>query len=267
VNIIKPHILGFAAGIQKYSQKMLAALEPAELYNLYQILDDLAHMDTGSHLSQLILSEPEIERVLPTIRSYYTLFFSVHEIHLAKKILASDHPWSTLESFPLYPRYHSLVKNQVDAMQLNRENRLAFIGCGPVPMSLILLSHLYGMQSIGLDTSFKAVNLARKVIDHLGIGKDIQIICSDETGLKDLRWDMILVAALAEPKAQIFANLHKILRTQNGHRPVIYRTYTGMREVLYDPVKDQDIKGFKITRQILPTGRVNNTTVFAELAE
>ena len=48
---------------------------------------------------------------------------------------------------------------------------------------------------------------------------------------------------------------------------MIFRTYTGMREVLYEPVKEEDISGFNITRQILPTGRVNNATVFTELAE
>lgn len=267
VDIIKPHIIGFAEKIRSYTPQMLANLTPAELYALYQILDDLAHLDTGTHLAQLILRDPDIQKVLPTIRSYYTLFFSVHETSHAEELLQSDDPWKKLEALPLYPRYEILVKNQIDTMTITPDSRLAFIGCGPIPMSQILMSRRYGLKSIGLDTSSKAVALSEKVIRHLGLEQDIQIIRGDESCLKTLDWSMVTVAALAEPKAQIFENLRNILTVNNGHRPVIYRTYSGMREVLYDPVKKEDITGFKITRQIFPEGRVNNTTVFAELAD
>jgi hypothetical protein len=266
VAIIKPHIIGFAERIKTYTPQMLADLKPNELYALYQILDDLAHLDTGDHLAQLIFKEPDISRVLPIIRSYYTLFFSVHEATLAKELLESENPWKTLESFPLYPRYETLVKSMIKAVPVTPESRFAFIGCGPVPMSLLLMSRLYGLKSIGLDNSSEAVALSQKVIAHLGVERDIRIICDDETRLEKFDWDMVLVAALAEPKAKIFKNLHRILKADNGHRPVIFRTYTGMREVLYEPVKSEDIGGFRITQRILPTGRVNNTTVFAELA-
>lgn len=267
VEIIKPHIIGFAKRIKSYTSQMLADLKPDELYTLYQILDDLAHLDTGSHLARLIFREPSICRELPTIRSYYTLFFGIHETTLAKKLLASRHPWKALQSFPLYPRYESLVKNMIEARPIMPKSRIAFIGCGPVPISLILLSRFYEVKSIGLDSSSQAVVLSQKVIEHLGLTQDIRIIHGDETCLKELDWSMVLVAALAEPKARIFQNLRRILNTDNGHRGIIFRTYTGMREVLYEPVKTEDIKGFKITLQIFPTGRVNNTTVFAELAE
>lgn len=267
VEIIKPHIIGFAKRIRSYTSQMLADLKPDELYTLYQILDDLAHLDTGSHLARLIFREPSICRELPTIRSYYTLFFSVHETTFAEKLLASTHPWKTLQSFPLYPRYQSLIKNMVAARPMSPESRIAFIGCGPVPISLILLSRLYDLKSIGLDSSSQAVALSQRVIEHLGLRQDIRIIHGDETRLEELDWSAVLVAALAEPKARIFQNLREILKTSNGHRAVIFRTYTGMREVLYEPVKTEDIKDFKITLQIFPTGRVNNTTVFAELVE
>ena len=116
LNIIKPHILAFAERIRKYTRKMLEELSPDELYRLYQILDDLAHLDAGKHLAGLILEEDEIRSVLPVIRSYYSTFFSIHEKHLAKQLLDSSNPWETLKTFPLYARYEALVKGQVEAM-------------------------------------------------------------------------------------------------------------------------------------------------------
>lgn len=88
-----------------------------------------------------------------------------------------------------------------------------------------------------------------------------------------MKWDFVLVAALAEPKIRIFQNLRTILREAatrqpgNNNTPVIYRTYTGMRAVLYKPVQPDDINGFRIVTEIPPTQRVNNTTIIARLIE
>ena len=263
LDIIKPHILSFAKRIKKYTRKMLAALEPEVLYRLYQILDDLAHMETGAHLAGLILDEPDIRRELPVIRSYYSAFFSIHEKHLAEELLKSEAPWETLKSIPLYPRYEALVRSQTEAVHTAPGSILAFIGCGSVPMSLILMSRLYGIRSMGLDSSAETVNLSKKVIQCLGLGKEVEIIQGDESRLRNLDWDLVLVAALAA----VFQTLRKLLKERKEQVPVIFRTYTGMRAVLYEPVQPGDIQGFTIVKEILPTGRVNNTTVFAELDE
>jgi len=264
LNIIKPHIISFASRIKKYTLEMLKELPPDDLYRLYQVLDDLTHMNAGVHLSGLLLEEPEIQKELPDIRSYYTNFFSIHEIHLAKSLLNGRVPWKTLESFPLYPRYLALVKNQIEAMNVRPGTRIAFLGSGPVPISLILMSRFYNICSVGLDNNPETVELSQKVIHRLGLDKSIEIICGDDSHLKHLKWDTVLVAALSEPKKRIFQNLHEILK-QKKQTPVIFRTYTGMKAVLYKPVQPEDIKGFKIVNVIPPTGRINNTIVFLNL--
>ena len=125
LNIIKPHILAFAERIRKYTRKMLEEFSQDKLYRLYQISDDLAHLDAGEHLAGLILEEEAIRSVLPVIRSYYSTFFSMHEEHLEKQLLGSNNPWETLKTFPLYPRYEALVKSQVEAMPVAPGIRLA----------------------------------------------------------------------------------------------------------------------------------------------
>ena len=259
--IIKPHILGFAENIKHYSHDMLKALPSEDLYRLYQILDDLAHMDAGPHLSSLLLDEPEIRAQLPLIRSYYSAFFSIHELQLAEELLGCKDPWKHLMDFPLYPRYETLVKNQIEIMHMTPENRFVFLGSGPVPLTLILMSRLFNIPSIGVEASADTVALARKVIRHLGLEADIKIVQGDDAGLESLDWDVILVAALAEPKARIFKKIREILKKKGSHAPVIFRTYTGMKAILYQPVQPEDVKGFKIAKAVAPTGRVNNTTV------
>ena len=264
--IIKPLILGFADDISHYSYEKLLALPPEELYRLYQLLDDLAHMDAGPHLSGMLLEEKEIRETLATIRSYYTAFFSIHERHLAKELLVSPSPWKQIETFPLYPRYEALVKNQIQAMHVEKGKRLAFLGSGPVPLTLILLNRFFNISSVGIDSDPETVEISRKIIGHLGLENEIEIVRGDDATLGELAWDVVLVAALAEPKARIFSQLRNIL-AHRGPAPVVFRTYTGMRAVLYKPVQPEDIKGFKIVKAIQPTGRVNNTTVFMQPRE
>jgi hypothetical protein len=267
LNIIKPHILAFAERIRKYTREMLEELAPDDLYRLYQLLDDLAHLDVGAHLAGLILEEPEIKAVLPLIRSYYAAFFAIHEMHLAQRLIASPDPWDDLTDFPLYPRYASLIQTQVETLPDLPHKRLLFVGCGPVPMSLILMNRFYQTRSIGLDASGRCVDAARKVIESLDLQKEIDIAHGDDSLVQDLDWDAVLVAALAEPKERIFRHLRGALMKRGGDIPVIYRTYTGMRAVLYAPVSDDHVKGFQILKKVFPTGRVNNTTIFARLAK
>ena len=245
----------------------MKALSPDDLYRLFLLLDDVAHMEAGEHLAGLILDEPEIQGVLPVIRAYYNTFFSIHEVHLAERLLKSSNPWETFSRFPLYPRYEALIKNQMEVNHIEIGSRLAFIGCGPVPSSLILLNRLARIRSVGVDTSKNAVALAQQVIQHFGLQKEINIVHGDETLLQQLLdWDMVLVAAMADPKERIFRNLHLIMQ-ESGKTDtlVLYRTYTGMRAILHVPVKADEIKGFCVVKTIYPMGRVNNTIVVAKL--
>ncbi|BBO82293.1 methyltransferase [Desulfosarcina ovata subsp. sediminis] len=266
LEIIKPHIMAFADRIRQYDEAALRALPPDDLYRLFLILDDLAHMDAGEHLAELILAEPEINAALPEIRAYYDTFFSIHEVHLAERLLSTSAPWETLKSFPLYPRYEALVKNQIELYNIEPGSRLAFIGCGPVPSSLILLNHLAGIRSVGLEIDDTTAALSRKVVGSLGLEREIDIVHGDETLLRDLDWDTILVAAMAMPKKRIFGNLRRILmETGKTDASVFYRTYSGMRAILHAPVADDDIDGFTIVGRFFPMGRVNNTVVIAKL--
>jgi hypothetical protein len=266
LEIIKPHIMAFAERIKQYDTTALMGLSPDDLYRLFLLLDDLAHMDAGEHLAGLILDEPEIRDALPIIRAYYNTFFSIHEAHLAERLLVSGDPWETLKSFPLYPRYEALVKNQIQLNTIERGSRLAFIGCGPVPSSLILLNRLAGVRSVGLDNSESAAALSQQVIRRLGLEQEIDIVHGDETLLKTLDWDMVLVAAMADPKERIFRNLRFIMQERGKTNALVFfRTYTGMRAILHAPVNADETKGFRVVKTFYPMGRVNNTIVVAKL--
>lgn len=252
--------------IKTYDQNSLATLSPVELYDIYQDLDEVSHLNASDHLVGHILKDPEVQQVLPSIRRCYSAFFDHHERHMAYKMCNSKNPWKLLNSFPLYPRYKDLIETQIKMMDLYPGDSLAFVGCGPLPISLMLLSRLYGINCIGLDSNSEAVALAKNCIQCLNLQEKVRIIDGDESLLKKLDWNAVLIAALAEPKDRIFRALLSAMK-DIGPRPICYRTYSGMRAVLHCPVQAEDIKGFRIAKEILPKGKVNNTLVILESEE
>lgn len=171
-----------------------------------------------------------------------------------------------LESFPLYPRYEDMVKTHMENSP--GIEVLAFIGCGPLPVTLLLFSKLYGIRCIGVDQDPEAVSLAKSCVKHFGLEKEISIIEGDETVLSNIEWDSVLIAGLAEPKQRIFRNIHSMLKYRNSGSKksisVCYRNYSGMRQLLYWPVHPEQTKGFRKIKEIYPAGKVNNTLVFLE---
>ncbi|MDD3984961.1 MAG: nicotianamine synthase family protein [Methanobacterium sp.] len=122
----------------------------------------------------------------------------------------------------------------------------------------MLFNKIFKSPCISIEVIPGVAALSRQVIKKLGLQSQIEVIEGDETSIKDTENTIIMVAALAEPKKRIFANLWEKLDTST---PVIYRTYTGMRAILYSPVTEKATRGFHKEVMILPTGNVNNTSV------
>lgn len=108
-----------------------------------------------------------------------------------------------------------------------------------------------------VEVEAEIAELSRRVLESLGM-ENVKVITGDETAIEGLEFDVVMVAALAEPKRRVFRNIHRYVDTETR---VIYRTYTGMRAILYAPVSDDDIRGFRRAGVVLPSGKVNNTSV------
>ncbi len=262
---IRSQLLLFCSKITEFDLTKMTDSNLAGLYKIFTELDELGKLNVDNEMCECILQDPVIQSLLPTIHSSYSSFFSLHETHLAQKILNYENPWEMLQSFPLYPKYENLIR--VHFHNSPKIEVLAFVGCGPIPVTLLLFSKLYGIPCIGIDQDPAAVALAKMCVKHFGLEKEISIICGDETSLSKVEWNSVLIAGLAEPKLRIFQNLHKIIKRKSEpikSISVCYRNYTGMRQLLYWPVQPKCTGGFRKINEIDPTGGANNTLVFLE---
>ncbi len=266
-HMVRDRLLDFYNTISSHTPETLRKLSQSEIYSLYLTIDDIAHLECDHHLDERIVAASEIKCLLPAIRRYYKTFFDIHEKFLVKEVLEAKDPWKPLMEFGLYPRYKTLVRTQTESLSIGTPEKIAFIGSGAMPLSQILLHRLYGIESIGVDIDRRAVDLARQCLERLGLSQSITIVQGREDVLSDQEWDVVVIAALAEPKCRIFSTLRKIMKI-SGIRPVICRTYSGLRTLLHPPLEKDDYEGFAITREIRPAeNRVNNTLLKLELVE
>ena len=191
-------------------------------------------------------------------KKFYVYVGARLETENALKILESDNPTETLDSFHFYDRYIGLIENESQLAKFNEEKTFVFLGSGPLPLTLIMFNKVFGCKCIGIEQHENVAELSRKVLKRLDLDNDIEIVVGDETTVENLDYDILMIAALAEPKDRVFANIWEYVDEKT---PVIYRTYTGMRAILYSPVLDKDTRGFHKEVMILPTGNTNNTSV------
>ena len=251
-------IKSIANSLDKYQKCKPDEIPLDEIIKLLDSVEIIAHdqeidFDSAKH----ILDDDQMNEALKIIRKFYVSLGARLETENAKAILKSDDPWSTLESFHFYNRYQGLIKNENQLVKFTPEQKVVFIGGGPLPLTLILFNKLFKSQCVSVEIQPEVAKISRQVLKKLGM-PEIEVVEGDETSIKDMDYTVIMVAALAEPKERVFTNIWEMVDTIT---PIIYRTYTGMRAILYSPVTEKATRGFHKEVMILPTGKVNNTSV------
>ena len=245
--------------LDKYGTSTLDDVNIDEIIEILDEVEIIAHdkeidFDSAKH----ILDDEKMNKALQLIRKFYVYIGARLETENALKILESDNPTETLDSFHFYERYIGLINNESQLANFNENKTFVFLGSGPLPLTLIMFNKVYGCKCIGIELQEDVAELSREVLKKLGLDKDIQIITGDEKVIANLEYDILMVAAFAEPKERVFANIWEFV---DENTPVLYRTYTGMRAILYAPVLEKDTRGFHKEVMLLPTGKTNNTSV------
>jgi hypothetical protein len=238
-------------------------IDETSLDELIPILDDIeviAHDESINYDSaKLILSDEGMINSLETIRDFYIYIGARLERENAYEIIeGGDNAWDVLDTFHFYERYKGLLTNESNLVPFNENTKLVFIGSGPLPVTLIMFNKMFGCKCVGIEVEPSVAKLSRHIIRRLGLADEIKIVIGDERYVKYLDYDVIMVAAFAIPKSKVFGNLCEIVDTNT---PILYRTYSGMRQMLYQPVKVIDLRGFHEENRMLPKGNVNNSSV------
>ena len=240
----------------------LSSLNDVDLDEITGLLDEIeviAHDETIDFDSaKHILDDEKMNKALKLIRKFYLYIGARLETNNATQIIESEDPQATLDTFHFYERYEGLLTNESKLAHWHEDKTFVFVGSGPLPLTLILFRQKFGCKCIGIEIQEDVAELSRKVIKKLGLDDGIEILVGDETLLKDIDFDILMVAAFAEPKERVFSNVWEIVDEKT---PVLVRTYSGMRAILYAPLTDTILRGFHKEVMLLPIGNTNNTSV------
>ncbi|MCD4814823.1 MAG: methyltransferase, partial [Methanosarcinales archaeon] len=98
-------------------------------------------------------------------RSLYTAKLEIEHAHL---ILDSNNPWEILTNFSYLQNYIRLASTEYKGAGLKPDDTVVIIGSGPLPISLIMMCHQYGVRGIGIEQETERAELSRKVLEKLG---------------------------------------------------------------------------------------------------
>lgn len=241
----------------------------SDLYgSLFKKLDSLIALDPGDDTIQNLLNRQELEPVFISIYRFRNLYTIRLEIRHANEVLASKSPWRVLEEFPFYRNYLKLVRTEYEGLRLKEEDRILFLGSGPLPLTLIVFLKKHGVKSTGIEKDPVRADLSKKVLNKLEISGDINIVNGNHFSLQtddfvnpDICSRAIMIAAQAEPKKEIFDYLLKVI--PSGCR-ISYRIYEkGLMRLLNRDSLLSFPEGF-YEHRVHPEPPAYNTVVFLE---
>jgi hypothetical protein len=224
-------------------------------------MNRLAAMGVDELIAEEMLNDLEFKTELKLIAHLKRIFGLRMEIDYAKSIISDPNPWDRITHFDFYPNYLQLAHMEYRGANLNTGDHVAFIGCGPLPLSLISMCKQYGIKGTGLEQVPEYGVLAEEILKSLGLTRHIRIIQGDHFSLPfKEECQLVMVGADARPKDEIFARLADVLPT--GAR-LSYRIYEkGLRRLMDYQSVFQLPPEFREFARFQPEPPVNNTSVF-----
>lgn len=224
-------------------------------------LNRMAAMAVEDDLVAALLKNSELQSMLGPIARVKRIHSIRLETGRAREIIRSADPWKTLSDFVYYPNYLKLAQMEYTGAGLKPKERVAFIGSGPLPLSLILLCKQYDIYGVGLERNREYMRLSRDLVAALGLSRRIRITEGDHFSLPlETACRLIMVGAEALPKEEIFDHLAKALPPGTK---VSYRIFEkGLRRLLDDQSDFTPPPVFKEFARVRPEPPVNNTAVF-----
>lgn len=227
------------------------------LEKLYQLLS----LPVEDYLVTEMLSDTHFKNAMHHLTHIKTMHGLSLEIARAEKIIRAENPRKFMESFPFFPNYRTLARTEAKVAGLSPGERAVFIGCGPLPLSLICFYREMGVRGIGIEKDENYAKLAKQVITTLKLTDYVQIMTGNHYSLPlEEICRLAMVGADAIPKKDIFNHLAKVL--PRGSK-IAYRIYEkGLRRLVDNKPISELPEGLKEYARIRPEPPVNNTTVF-----
>ncbi len=263
---ITEEIVAIHHSIKDFVDREIYQDPSGHLKAVFQRLDYLIALDIDDRSAEDLLSNSRFNSTFDAISTFRSQYTAELEAEQAESILKSKDPWKMFTNFTYLPNYIQLARTECRGAGLKPGNTVLFLGSGPLPLTLIVLCHQHGLNGIGIEQYPERVELSRRALEKLGLSSQIRIINGNHLTLPLAEMpELIMVAAQAEPKKEIFDHLASALPAGTK---ISYRIYEkGLRRML-DTFYRYELPGrLREYLRIPPEPPVNNTSVFLTVTD
>lgn len=228
---------GAARFIDLARERIAALEETSELWDLHRRINDAEHLILSDLFSEQeeseLLNNKEMHTLIKRSQSIFCRFESMLEKSFAQYIFTTDcdivNSRDNITQNYLQ-RYRTLARREIDLASISSEDRVLFIGSGPLPITAIEYVGQVGCSVECVEHIPEACSISSKVIDRLGLGEHLRVHCGKGQEFDVSSYSVILVAVLAEPKGEI---LSRIDHYADSNCKLLCRTTTGLRTLIY----------------------------------
>jgi len=127
--------------------------------------------------------------------------------------------------------YTDVVKKEIGLAGITESDNILCIGGGVCPFSAILFHQATGARITVIDNDNACVPMARRVIERLGLGARVRVLCQDggSPGLSLSEYTVVHFALQVSPMERVFSRIEK--RVAHGTKLLVRRPASVFRKL------------------------------------
>lgn len=233
---------------------------------LFSSLIEAVLLGTPGETSATAVQDPNLLSLGSRLRQLCARGEYELETAWARRVLASSQPQAELTRFPYYDNYRQLSQVELGVLAsaiTRRPVSMAFLGCGPLPLSSLLFARELGFAVDNIDHDPEAVALGSQMADATNRA-NVHFSVEDAASADLATYDVVVVAALVgdtpEDKRRI---LQSVGRSMAPGALLLVRSARGLRTLLYPSVPNEALAGFDVLTVVHPVNDVINSVILA----
>ena len=125
---------------------------------------------------------------------------------------------------PLYfDFYDEMTENEINLANISKNDKVLYMGCGPIPSSSILLAKKSGARVTSIDNNLRSVKQAISCVLESGVADKVQIQYAEANSFPVDNFNVIIVSQGIRPYKELLQYISKSMRDDAR---VIFRTST-----------------------------------------
>lgn len=204
-----------------------------------QVLEDIVGSNFSKDEEDELLEFVKNNGILSKLNGIYAKFEQKKEFEMAKKIIENPNiDWRIL--YPLPERYIPIVTEEIEKLNLSKDDYIAVTGSGPFPATAISIADRTEAKITCIERVPKYANLAIEVLKSLGYDS-IDVKCEDASMVSYKDFTRVLITLLTDKKEKVLRRIYSTSKCK-----ILLRSTHGIINLLYPKFDHAALSGYNI---------------------